>query len=293
MDERDTLAERFEAARPHLSRVAYRMLGSLSEAEDAVQETWLRLSRADASAVENLTAWLTTVTARVCLDVLRGRKARREEAIGATAPEPRARRDSGGDPEREALVADSVGLALLVVLETLPPAERLAFVLHDMFAVPFDDIARIVEKTPAAARQLASRGRRKVQGGRPVLTPDRARQREIVDAFLTAARAGDFTALLSVLDPDVVLRMDHLPLGAGPAAEMHGAEAIARRAILTGARAARPAWVDHEVGAVVAPAGHLLLVLKFTIADGRITAIDAVSDAARLRRIELAVLPPA
>ena len=216
MDEHDWLAERFEENRTHLRAVAYRMLGSLSEADDAVQESWLRLSRSDTSGVENLGGWLTTVVARVCLDMLRSRKSRREEPLDVHVPEPIVSREAGTDPEHEALLADSVGLALLVVLETLAPAERLAFVLHDMFAVPFDEIAPIVGRSPAAARQLASRARRRVQGcGRALPDADLTRQREVVDAFLAAARGGDFDALLAVLDPDVVLRADRAAVPAG------------------------------------------------------------------------------
>src|SRR5881398_1673436 len=221
MDEREWLAERFEANRTHLRAVAYRMLGSVSEADDAVQEAWLRLSRSDAGEVENLRAWLTTVVARVCLDMMRSRKSRREEPLGPHVPEPIVSREDGLDPEHEALLADSVGLALLAVLETLPPAERLAFVLHDVFAVPFDEIAPIVDRSPEAARQLASRARRRVQGERAVPDPDLNRQREVVDAFLAASRHGDFEALVALLDPDVVLRQD---LGGGRTKELRGAE---------------------------------------------------------------------
>src|SRR5881398_2603519 len=227
MDEREWLAERFEANRTHLRAVAYRMLGSVSEADDAVQEAWLRLSRSDAGEVENLRAWLTTVVARVCLDMMRSRKSRREEPLGPHVPEPIVSREDALDPEHEALLADSVGLALLVVLETLPPAERLAFVLHDMFAVPFDEIAPIVDRSPAAARQLASRARRRVQGARPEPDVDLAEQREVVDAFLAAAREGDFEALVAVLDPDIVLRADSGALRAPASREVRGAEAVA------------------------------------------------------------------
>ena len=230
MDEHDWLAERFEANRTHLRAVAYRMLGSLSEADDAVQEAWLRLSRSDTSGVENLGGWLTTVVARVCLDMLRSRKSRREEPLGAHVPEPIVSREDGIDPEHEALLADSVGLALLVVLETLAPAERLAFVLHDMFAVPFDEIAPIVGRSPAAARQLASRARRRVQGAATAPDADLTRQREVVDAFLAASRGGDFDALLAVLDPDVVLRADRAAVQAGASREVRGAAAVAEHA---------------------------------------------------------------
>ena len=296
MDERDWMAERFEANRAHLRAVAYRMLGSLSEAEDAVQETWLRLSRADTSGVENLSGWLTTVVARVCLDMLRSRKSRREESLEAHLPDQVASRVSGSDPEQEAILADSVGLALLVVLETLAPAERLAFVLHDMFAVPFEEIAPIIGRSPAAARQLASRARRRVHGAgtwkgtdHPPVA-DRAHQRAVVDAFLAAARGGDFGALLAVLDPEVVLRSDRVVPLAGVSGEVRGAEAVAGLAVRGGARAARPALVNGAVGVVVAPRGRLLMVLDFTIERGKIVAIDAIADPERLRRLDLAVL---
>ena len=290
MDERDWLAERFETHRTHLRAVAYRMLGSLSEAEDAVQEAWLRLSRSDTSGVENLGGWLTTVVARVSLDMLRSRTSRREEPLGTHVREPIASRGNGSDPEHEALLADSVGLALLVVLDTLAPAERLAFVLHDMFAVPFDEIAPIVGRSPAAARQLASRARRRVQGAATVPDADLARQRAVVDAFLAAARAGDFAALLAVLDPDVVVRTDRAAVPAGASRELWGAEAVARRAVAGRARSAQPALVNGAVGVVLAPRGRLLMVLSFTIARGKIVAIDAVADPARLRQLDLAVL---
>src|SRR4051794_17770768 len=222
MDERDWLAARFEEHRTHLRAVAYRMLGSLSEADDAVQEAWLRLSRSNAGDIENLGGWLTTVVARISLNMLRTRRSRREEPLGMHLPEPILDRADGTDPEHEALLADSVGLALLVVLETLPPAERLAFVLHDMFAVPFDEIAAIVDRSPEAARQLASRARRRVRGERTMPDPDLGRQREVVDAFLAASREGDFDALVALLDPDVVLHQD---LGGGRTQEIRGAEA--------------------------------------------------------------------
>jgi RNA polymerase sigma-70 factor (ECF subfamily) len=286
--ETDWLAERFEQNRTHLRSVAYRMLGSLSEADDAVQEAWLRLSRSDASAIENLNGWLTTVVARLCLDMLRSRKSRREESIEANA-QPAARRTGGTDPETEVALADSVGLALLVVLETLAPAERLAFVLHDMFDMPFDEIASIVERSPEAARQLASRARRHVQGTATLPDADLKRQREVVDAFLAASRRGDFVALLAVLDPDVVVRMDRA-VPAGAPTELHGAAAVAQRAIKAGAGAARPALVNGAVGVVVAPRGHLLMVLNFTVHSKKIVAIDVVAAPERLREIDLAVL---
>jgi RNA polymerase sigma factor (sigma-70 family) len=290
MDEHEWLAGRFEEHRTHLRAVAYRMLGSVSEADDAVQETWLRLSRSDTSEVENLGGWLTTVLARVCLDMLRSRKSRREESLGARVPEPIAGRADGADPEQEALLSDSVGLALLVVLETLTPAERLAFVLHDMFAVPFDEIAPVVGRSPDAARQLASRARRRVRGADTSYEPDHTRQREVVDAFLAAARDGDFDALVAVLDPDVVLRSDRAALPAGVPREVHGAPAVARRALVGRARAARPALVDGAVGVVVAPRGRLLMVLDFKIRDGKIVEIDAVADPERLNQLDLSLL---
>jgi RNA polymerase sigma factor (sigma-70 family) len=290
MDEREWLVGRFEEHRTYLRAVAYRMLGSVSEADDAVQETWLRLSRSDTSEVENLGGWLTTVLARVCLDMLRSRKSRREESLGARVPEPIAGRADGADPEQEALLSDSVGLALLVVLETLTPAERLAFVLHDMFAVPFDEIAPIVGRSPDAARQLASRARRRVRGADTSNEPDHTRQREVVDAFLAAARDGDFDALVAVLDPDVVLRSDRAALPAGVPREVHGAPAVARRALVGRARAARPALVDGAVGVVVAPRGRLLMVLDFKIRDGKIVEIDAVADPERLNQLDLSLL---
>jgi len=290
MAERDGLAERFEDNRSHLRSVAYRMLGSLSEADDAVQEAWLRLSRSDAERIENLRGWLTTVVARVCLDMLRSRKARLEEPLEPTAPEPVANARSAVDPEQEAMLADSIGLALLVVLETLPPAERLAFVLHDMFAVPFEEIATIVGRSPTAARQLASRARRRVQGADTARDPDLSRQREVVDAFLAAARRGDFDGLLAVLDPDVVVRTDRAALRPGMEAEIRGAATIAGRALKGGARAARPALVNGAVGVIVAPRGRLMMVLRFTIGDGKIVAIDTIADRERLAQLDLAVL---
>jgi RNA polymerase sigma-70 factor (ECF subfamily) len=289
MNEHDWLAEHFEEHRGHLRGVAYRMLGSLSEADDAVQEAWLRLSRADTSSVENLGGWLTTVVARVCLDMLRSRRSRREEPFDVLIPTPVA--DAGSpDPEQEVLMADAVGLALLVVLETLSPAERLAFVLHDMFAVPFDEIAPIVGRTPAAARQLASRARRRVQGADTTPAPDIVEQRVVVDAYLAAARNGDFDALLAVLDPDVVLRMDGAVMPSGAAGEFHTATAVARRAVKGRARAAQAALVNGAVGLVVAPRGRLMMVLDLKIVDGKIVEIDAIADPERLRTLDLAVL---
>ena len=289
MDHQNLLAETFEASRGHLRGVAYRMLGSASEADDAVQEAWFRLSRADTSEVGNLTGWLTTVTARVCLDILRRNKSRREDSFGTEAPASVANRPDPANPETEAVLADSVGLALLVVLETLEPAERLAFVLHDMFDLSFDEIAPIVERTPAAARQLASRARRRVQGTDRLPTVDLAGQRPIVDAFLAASRSGDLDGLLAVLDPDVVFRVDRAVRPAGAPGETRGAATVAKT-FLGSARSARPALVDGAVGAVVAPNGHLLLVLGFTFANGRITGIDAIADPERLDGLSLAVL---
>jgi RNA polymerase sigma-70 factor (ECF subfamily) len=296
MDEHEWLAERFENHRTHLRAVAYRMLGSLSEADDAVQESWLRLSRSDTSGVENLGGWLTTVVARVCLDMLRSRKSRREEPLGefdAHAPEPIVSREDGLDPEHEALLAESVGLALLVVLETLAPPERLAFVLHDMFAVSFDEIASIVGRSPAAARQLASRARRRVQGVQGAATvpdADLTRKREVVDSFLAALRGGDFDGLLAVLDPDVVVRADAGPPGASR--EVRGARTWAKGAVAFAhsARFAQPALVNGAVGLVFAPHGKLMRALSITITGGKIVQIDVVADPGRLSQLDLAVL---
>ena len=289
MDEHEWLAEQFEAERPHLRAVAYRMLGSLSEADDAVQESWLHLSRSDTSGVKNLGGWLTTIVARVCLDMLRSRESRREEPLGVHVADPIVSREDGIDPEHEALLADSVGLALLVVLDTLNPAERLAFVLHDLFAVPFDEIAPIVGRSPTAARQLASRARRRVQGAARVQDADLTLQREVVDAFLAASRGGDFDALLTLLDPDVVLRDDRAAVDAGASREVRGASAVARQ--FSGrARAAQLALVNGAVGLVWAPRGQPQVVFGFTITRGKIVEIDLVADPVRLRQIALAVL---
>jgi RNA polymerase sigma factor (sigma-70 family) len=290
VDEREHLAQQFEASRPHLRAVAYRMLGSVSEADDAVQEAWLRLNRSDAAAVENLGGWLTTVVARVSLDMLRSRKSRREEPLGPHVPEPIVSRDDGVDPEHEALLADAVGLALIVVLETLDPAERLAFVLHDMFAVPFDDIAPIVERSPAAARKLASRARRRVRGATPAPDPDLGQQRAVVDAFLAAARQGDFAALVELLDPDIVLRVDGGALRPGASREIRGARAVAeqaRRGAAAVARFARPAIVNGAAGLVVAPRGRPLAVAGFTVRHSKIAAIDVLADPDRVRQLDL------
>lgn len=282
MDEKKLLADAFEANRGHLRGVAWRMLGSASEADDAVQEAWLRLARADTGEVENLGGWLTTVVARICLDMLRSRRSRREEPADPDAPEPVA---EGGDPEREIVLADSVGVALMVVLDTLAPAERLAFVLHDMFDIPFDDIAPIVGRSPEAARQLASRARRRVQGARQP-DPDLARRRQVIEAFLAASRGGDFEALLAVLAPDVEFSADAAAARLGGAASLSGAAAVAQ-AFQGRAAAARTVLVDGVPGVLVAPSGKLLLVMRITVADGRITAIEAVADAERLAALDV------
>ena len=292
MDEREWLAERFEEHRPRLRAVAYRMLGSLSEADDAVQDAWMRLSRADTSDVENLGAWLTTVVARVSLNMLRSRKSRREEQFGPYVPEPIVDRADGVDPEHEALLADSVGLALLVVLETLSPAERLAFVLHDMFAVPFDEIATIVDRSPAAARQLASRARRRLQGENTVPDADLEAQREVVDAFLAASREGNFEALLAVLDPDVVLRADSGAGLPGGTIEVRGAAEVARRA-LTFRRldlVARPALINGAAGVVSILDGRPFSVGGITVRGGKIVEIDILADPDRLAKLDVAIL---
>ncbi len=292
MDEDDWLAERFEEHRNHLRAVAYRMLGSLSEADDAVQETWQRLSRSDTDDIENLGGWLTTVAARVCLNMLRSRESRREDPLPVHMPDPIVTREDRIDPEHEALLADSVGLALLVVLETLAPPERLAFVLHDMFAVPFDEIAAMVGRSPTAARQLASRARRRVRGAAAVPDTDLTRQREVVDAFFAAARGGDFDALVAVLDPDVVLRFDGGAVRPGASVVIRGAAAVAAQA-LTFARLSpfvRPALVNGAAGVVVAPHGRPFSVIGFTVAHGKIVAIDALADPDRLRQLDLKVL---
>jgi RNA polymerase sigma-70 factor (ECF subfamily) len=294
MDEHDLLAERFEEHRPRLRAVAYRMLGSPGEAEDAVQEAWLRLGRSGAGGIENLGGWLTTVVARICLDALRSRRSRREEPmdeprVGVRVPDPIVGREDRTDPEHEALLADSVGPALLAVLDTLTPAERLAFVLHDVFGVPFREIAPIVGRSPAAARQLASRARRRVRGGAAPPDADPTRQREVVDAFLAASRGGDFEALLAVLDPDVVLRIDGGAARAGLSREVRGARAVAEQT-LTFSRLSpfvRPALVNGAAGVVVAPRGRPFAVMGFTVRRGRIVEIDVLADPARLRRLDL------
>jgi RNA polymerase sigma factor (sigma-70 family) len=289
MGEHDWLAEQFERNRAHLRAVAYRMLGSASEADDAVQESWLHVSRSGTEGVQNLGGWLTTVVSRVCLDMLRSRKSRREEPVGTGLPEFAEDHAAGADPEHQAVLADSVGPALLVVLDTLAPAERLAFVLHDMFAVPFDEIAPIVGRSPAATRQLASRARRRVQGPGAVPDADLGRRREVVDAFLAAARGGHFDALLALLDPDVVLRADDAAVRAGASGEVRGAVAVA--GTFSGrARVAQPALVDGMPGAVWAPGGRPRVVFSFTITAGKITAIDLIADPGQLARLDLAVV---
>jgi RNA polymerase sigma factor (sigma-70 family) len=291
MDEQDWLAQRFVQHRTRLRAVAYRMLGSLSEADDAVQEAWLRLSRTDAGELENLGAWLTTVVARISLNMLRARHSRPEEPLGPHVPEPIIDRADGTNPEHEALLADSVGLALLVVLDTLNPAERLAFVLHDIFAVPFDEIAPIVERSPDATRQLASRARRRVQGERAVPDADLSRQRAVVDAFMTAARAGDLDALVAVLDPDVVLRAD---VGAVPGTlrVTRGAAAVAGQAQLFSGRGllTQPALINGVPGAITTRNGQPVAVGAITVRGGKVVAIDILADPDRLGQLDLAVL---
>jgi RNA polymerase sigma-70 factor (ECF subfamily) len=290
MSDPDLLAERFEQERPQLRRIAYRMLGTLDEADDAVQEAWIRLSRTDDSSVDNLGAWLTTVVSRVCLDMLRTRRSRREEFVGSWMPEPIVSIDGAPTPEDEALIADGVGLALYIVLETLAPAERLAFVLHDMFAMPFDEVASIVGRSPEAARQLASRARRRVQGAKPEPDVELAEQKRVVEAFLAAAREGDFDALLELLDPEVTLRVD-----AGPDSPLAREPIVGAESVLAEARRwmalapySRPAVVNGVAGAVVGrPDGTLFTVVALTVADGRINAIDFVVDPAKLVRVQL------
>ncbi|MEU4493739.1 sigma-70 family RNA polymerase sigma factor [Streptomyces sp. NPDC023998] len=292
MHEQDQLAERFETHRAHLRAVAYRMLGSLNEADDAVQESWLRLSRADVTGVANLAAWLQTVVSRVCLDMLRSRASRREDPVGQQVPDRIRDADDEGDPEHEALLIDLVGRALLVVLDTLVPAERIAFVLHDMFAVPFDQIAPIVERTPATTKKLASRARRKVRGTPAAPRTELARHRHVVDAFLAAARSGDLNALLAVLAPDVLRRADPAVLPPGAPTEIRGARAVAEETVVLGRRSrfAAPALVNGVVGVVVAPRGRLLLVLTLTIEGEKITEYEVIAAPARLRQLDLAVL---
>jgi RNA polymerase sigma-70 factor (ECF subfamily) len=291
IDTHDWLAAQFEAERPRLRAMAYRMLGSLAEAEDAIQESWLHLSRSDTSNVSNLGGWLTTGVARVCLNMLHARAARREESLEAFVSAPVTNREGGINPEEEAELADTVGLALLVVLDTLAPAERLAFVLHDIFAVPFDEIAPIVERSPTATRQLASRARRRVRGTTMVKDADLTANREVVDAFLAASREGSFEALLTMLDPDVVFRADPTAVSRGAIGEIRGAQAVARgaRHLLRRIPLAQPLLVDGAVGIVVAPRGWLLL--RLTIRDGKIATVNAITDPAHLRQLHLAVFP--
>ncbi|MET3292421.1 UNVERIFIED_CONTAM: RNA polymerase sigma factor (sigma-70 family) [Brevibacillus sp. OAP136] len=290
MSDNKWLVEQFESYRNHLQAVAYRMLGSLSEADDAVQEAWIRLSRSDTSGVENMGGWLTTIVSRVCLDMLRSRKSRHEEPMMESVPEPATSRHDGSDPEHEALLADSVGLAMLVVLGRLNPAERIAFVLHDIFALSFTEIAPIVGRNEAAARQLASRARRRVQGKDLAVDAGEVMQkRELVDAFLAASRTGDFDKLLSVLDPNVVLRNDiaFAPVSAVP--EVHGSQSVAKQ-FAGRAQGARSVLVNGSVGVLVAPRGKMLFVLEFTIADGKITEIGMIADQTRLSELDLAIL---
>jgi len=305
MTEHSWLTERFEENRPRLRGVAYRMLGSLSEAEDAVQEAWLRLNDIDAATIENLGGWLTTVVSRVCLDMLRGRKSRREESMGAQVTEPRVVRGEGANPESEALLADSVGVALLVVLNTLTPAERLVFVLHDLFGMPFDEIGPIVGRSSAAAKQLASRARRRVRGSPAPLDADKARQREVVEAFLKAARAGDIDALLTVLDPDAVIRIDAAartdgvvridapPEEVGQPREVKGASIWVRQmvALSRGLRfGVQTALIDGSIGLIFAPRGKLVRALMFTFENAKVTRVEAIGDPAHLRKLDIAVL---
>ncbi|AFH60313.1 sigma-70 family RNA polymerase sigma factor [Paenibacillus caseinilyticus] len=288
MDDPQWLAEHFETHRNHLKTVAYRMLGSLNEAEDAVQESWIRFSRTDSSKVENMGGWLTTIVSRACLDMLRARKSRREELTLAGVPEPVNNQQDGSDPEQEALLADSVGLAMLMVLGNLNPSERIAFVLHDIFALSFSEIAPIIGRNEVAARQLASRARRRVQGAKATADSEEfKRKRELVDAFLTASRSGDFVKLLSVLDPDVVLRQDPAfpPVAAWPL--VHGAEAVAK-GFAGRAQGARPILINGSVGAVVAPRGNLLFVLEFKIVEGKITEIEMIAEQSRIRQLDIA-----
>ena len=292
MAAREDLAKRFEANRPRLRAMAYRMLGSISEAEEAVQDSWLRLSQADADEIENLEGWLTTVVTRRCLDLLRTRQSRREEPVGARVPEPIISRADQVDPEDQVLLADSVGLALMAVLEALGPAERLAFVLHDMFDVPFEQVAPILERTPAATRQLASRARRRVRDTAPAPDPDPARQREVVDAFFTAAREGDFEALVAVLDPDVVLRADGGSRRPTATMLIRGATEVGERAF-TFRRLSphvRPVLVNGAAGVLVAPRGRPFSIMAFTVRAGRIVEIDALADPERLAALDLSAV---
>lgn len=289
MSDRGWLAGQFELSRPHLTSVAYSMLGSVSEAEDAVQECWLRLDRSDSTTINDLRGWLTTAVGRICLDLLRARKSRPADYIGTWLPEPLVEEPAEAGPEHQAVLADSIGLALLVVLESLTPSERLAFVLHDVFALPFDEIARIMNRTPAAARQLASRARRRVQSA-PQPDPDLALQRRVVDAFLSAARSGDFEALLNVLDPDVVLRFDLGPDGEQARASIAGAVPVARHVLSTAPRfiaSANSVLVNGAAGAVFGTRQEPISVLGFTIVGGRIAAMDLIANPAKLRHLRM------
>jgi RNA polymerase sigma factor (sigma-70 family) len=292
VDETEELAVTFEDHRPHLRAVAYRMLGSVSEAEDAVQETWLRLSRSDTSDVQNLRAWLTTVVARVCLDMLRTRSSRREDPLDVHVPDPIVTSLDGSDPEREAVLVDSVGLALLVVLETLSPAERLAFVLHDVFAVPFDQIATLLDRSPAAAKQLASRARRRVQGASPPPDTNHVKQQEVVDAFLAASRDGDFEGLLAVLHPDIVLRADAGSAPIGPSQIVRGARSVAAQALRFAdlAQFAHRVLVNGAPGLIAVPNGHPAALLSATVRGGLIVEIDILADPDRLSRLDLTAI---
>lgn len=292
MDDHELLARRFEEHRPHLRAVGYRMLGSLAEADDAVQEAWLRLSRSDPAGVENLGGWLTTVVGRICLDMLRSRASRREDPLDVRVPDPVVSDLRGADPEQEALVTDSVGLALLVVLDTLAPAERLAFVLHDMFAVPFDEIAPIVDRAPAATRQLASRARRRVQDAGRAPDRDVARQRKVVEAFVAASRGGDFEALVALLDPDITLRVDGGVLARNLSKVVQGAKSVAGQALMYRrfAPLARLVLVNGTVGTLTAPEGEARSVMSFTVVDGRVVQIDILADPERLALVDLSFL---
>jgi RNA polymerase sigma factor (sigma-70 family) len=289
MAERDQLAERFEKCRSHLRSVAYRMLGSLSDAEDAVQEAWLRLSRSDTDSIENLQGWLTTVVGRICLDMLRSRNVRREQPFETYVPDPIVSRADGGDPEQDALLVDSVGLAMMVVLDALSPAERLAFVLHDMFDVPFDDIAPIVERTPTTTRQLASRARRRIQDSAPAAETNRRSQQAVVDAFLAASRQGDFMALLAVLDPDIVLRADGGSVERGISKLVRGAQAVASQAVMYSQLApfARSVLVNGVPGFITVKDGKPISILGLTVSNGKLIEMNILADPDRLSRLDL------
>jgi RNA polymerase sigma factor (sigma-70 family) len=292
MDERDWLAQRFQEHRPRMRALAYRMLGSTSEADDALQEAWIRLSRSNAAEIDNIEAWLITVVGRVALNMLRSRKTRGEEPLDAHLPDPIVDRADGIDPEHEALLADSVGLALLVVLETLSPAERLAYVLHDMFAVPFDEIGAILERSPEAARQLASRGRRRIRSAHTIPDADASAHQEVVEAFLSAARDGEFDALVAMLDPDIVVRED---TGSGTIVEVRGASNVARRALAAASQrglVGRPALINGAPGWVSVLDGELFAIAALTLHNGRITTMDILLDPARLARLDLTDFDP-